>query len=125
MEAYKSYEYFLWKRQGELAQKRGGAYGGMDFIMLYCLLQCVRKGLSPDMDVYDAVAWSSVQPLSVKSVSQGDAPVGIPDFTKGHGSNAPSLRSLLRPISVYPRSEDVADRHGPDRGAGTTFMQAS
>lgn len=82
IDAYKSHEYPLWKRQGELAQKLGG-HGGMDFIMLYRLLQCVREGLAPDMDVYDAAAWSAVQPLSVKSVSQGSAPVEIPDFTKG------------------------------------------
>jgi len=80
--AYKSYEHPLWKRQGELAQKLGG-HGGMDFIMLYRLLQCVREGLPPDMDVYDAAAWSAVQPLSVKSVSQGSAPVQFPDFTRG------------------------------------------
>lgn len=82
IDAYKSYEHPLWKRQGELAQKVGG-HGGMDFIMLYRLLQCVREGLSPDMDVYDAAAWSSIQPLSVKSVSQGSAPIEFPDFTKG------------------------------------------
>jgi predicted dehydrogenase len=82
IEGYKSYEHPLWKQQGELAQKLGG-HGGMDFIMLYRLLQCVREGLPPDMDVYDAAAWSAVQPLSIASVSQGSAPVQFPDFTKG------------------------------------------
>ena len=36
----------------------------MDFIMLYRLLECMREGLCPDMDVYDAAAWSAPGPLS-------------------------------------------------------------
>ena len=55
----------------------------MDYIMLYRLLQCVREGLPPDMDVYDASAWSSVAPLSIASVSRGSAPMEFPDFTRG------------------------------------------
>ncbi len=82
IDGYKAHEHPLWKREGELAQKLGG-HGGMDFIMLYRLLQCVRTGLPPDMDVYDAAAWSAVQPLSVKSVSEGGAPAQFPDFMKG------------------------------------------
>ena len=80
--AWKQYEHPLWKREGEIAQKVGG-HGGMDFIMIYRLLQCLREGLPPDMDVYDAAAWSSVGPLSVESVSRGSAPVDVPDFTRG------------------------------------------
>jgi hypothetical protein len=82
IDSYKKYEHPLWKRQGELAQKLEG-HGGMDFIMLYRLLQCIREGLPPDMDVYDAAAWSSVQPLSIASVSQASAPLNFPDFTRG------------------------------------------
>jgi hypothetical protein len=55
----------------------------MDFIMLYRLLQCVREGLAPDMDVYDSAAWAAIAPLSVTSVSRGSAPVEFPDFTQG------------------------------------------
>jgi predicted dehydrogenase len=82
IDAWKQYEHPLWKREGEIAQKVGG-HGGMDFIMIYRLLQCLREGLPPDMDVYDAAAWSSVGPLSVESVSRGSAPVDVPDFTRG------------------------------------------
>jgi len=55
----------------------------MDFIMIYRLLECLREGLPPDMDVYDAAAWSAIGPLSVESVAQGSAPIEIPDFTRG------------------------------------------
>jgi hypothetical protein len=82
IDAWKQYQHPLWKREGEMAQKVGG-HGGMDYIMLYRLLQCLREGLPPDMDVYDAAAWSAVGPLSVDSVSRGSAPIEFPDFTQG------------------------------------------
>ena len=72
----------LWAREGEIARKIGG-HGGMDFIMIYRLLECLREGLPPEMDVYDAAAWSAIGPLSVESVAQGSAPIEIPDFTRG------------------------------------------
>jgi len=76
------YEHPLWKRVGELARKLGG-HGGMDFIMSYRLIECMREGLPPDMDVYDAAAWSAPGPLSEQSVRRGSAPVKFPDFTRG------------------------------------------
>ena len=78
----RQYSHPLWQREGEIAQKVGG-HGGMDYIMLYRLLQCVREGLPPDSDVYDCASWSAVAPLSVASVSGGSAPVEFPDFTRG------------------------------------------
>lgn len=86
IDAYKHYAHPLWQREGEIAQKIGG-HGGMDFIMIYRLLQCMREGIAPDMDVYDAAAWSSIGPLSVESVSRGSAPVDVPDFTRGKWQN--------------------------------------
>jgi hypothetical protein len=78
----KDYESPLWAEQGEMARMSGG-HGGMDFIMIYRLLQCFREGLAPDMDVYDGAAWSAPAPLSKVSVAQGSAPVKFPDFTRG------------------------------------------
>jgi hypothetical protein len=46
-------------------------------------IECMRNGLVPDMDVYDAAAWSATGPLSDMSVAKGSAPVKIPDFTRG------------------------------------------
>ncbi len=76
------YENPLWKKEGEIARKLGG-HGGMDFIMVYRLLQCMREGLVPDFDVYDAAAWSAPGPLSRSSVGEGSAPMKFPDFTRG------------------------------------------
>jgi len=76
------FEHPLWKHEGELARKLGG-HGGMDFLMVYRLIECMRKGLAPDLDVYDAAAWSAPGPLSEASVAQGSAPMKFPDFTRG------------------------------------------
>jgi hypothetical protein len=55
----------------------------MDYIMLYRLLECMREGLVPDMDVYDAATWSAPGPLSRLSAAEGSAPAKFPDFTRG------------------------------------------
>lgn len=83
IDAYKEkYEHFLWKTVGEQARKLGG-HGGMDYLMCWRLVQCMREGLVPDMDVYDAAAWSAPGPLSEISVAKGSIPVKFPDFTRG------------------------------------------
>ena len=70
------------RRIGNMAKKIGG-HGGMDFLMSWRLIDCLRNGLPMDIDVYDAVAWSSIIPLSEWSVKHGSQPVLIPDFTCG------------------------------------------
>jgi len=76
------YEHPFSKEIGELARKVGG-HGGMDFIMDYRLIYCLRKGLPLDEDVYDAAEWSCIVELSEQSVLNNSAPVKIPDFTRG------------------------------------------
>jgi hypothetical protein len=83
IDAYKEkYEHPLWQKSGEMARKMGG-HGGMDFILLYRLAECMREGLPPDIDVYDAATWSAAGPLSERSVASGSEPVKFPDFTNG------------------------------------------
>ena len=79
------YQHPLWKTTGELARKMGG-HGGMDYIMNYRLMDCLKRGLLPDIDVYDAAAWSAPTPLSETSVAQNGAPQKFPDFTRGKWS---------------------------------------
>jgi len=67
---------------GELAKQIGG-HGGMDFMMDWRLIDCLRNGLAMDMDVYDAAAWSVIGPLSEWSVANRSHPIDIPDFTGG------------------------------------------
>ncbi|MDH5234569.1 MAG: Gfo/Idh/MocA family oxidoreductase [Gemmatimonadota bacterium] len=78
----KTHEHPLWTNIGEMARKKGG-HGGMDFVMTWRLVQCLREGLVPDYDVYDAASWSAPVPLSQISVAAGSAPMKFPDFTRG------------------------------------------
>ena len=70
------------KRVGEMARKVGG-HGGMDFIMDWRMIDCLRNGLPLDQDVYDGAAWSSVSPLSEWSVANRSQSIDVPDFTGG------------------------------------------
>ncbi len=70
------------KRIGEQAKKVGG-HGGMDFLMDWRLIDCLRNGLPLDQDVYDGASWSVIVPLSGKSVANRSNSVDIPDFTSG------------------------------------------
>ncbi|MEX1212810.1 MAG: Gfo/Idh/MocA family oxidoreductase [Balneolaceae bacterium] len=70
------------RRAGEMARQVGG-HGGMDTLMDWRLVDCLRNGLPLDMDVYDAALWSSVIPLSEASVADRSNPQSVPDFTRG------------------------------------------
>ncbi len=84
LDAYKAqYQHPLWAEQGDLARRSGG-HGGMDYIMCWRLIECMKEGLPPDFDVYDAAAWSAPGPLSETSVAKGSIPVKFPDFTRGN-----------------------------------------
>lgn len=66
----------------QMARKVGG-HGGMDFIMDYRLVYCLRNGLPLDQDVYDAAEWSAIGALTAISLEHGSMPVAVPDFTRG------------------------------------------
>ena len=55
----------------------------IDYVMDSRLIYCLRNGLPLDMDIYDAVEWSSLVELTEQSALAGGAPVEIPDFTRG------------------------------------------
>ncbi|MGO1244876.1 MAG: Gfo/Idh/MocA family protein [Sphingobacterium sp.] len=79
---YEKYTPELVKFIGEQAKDVGG-HGGMDFMMDWRLIDCLRNGLPLDQSVYDGAAWSSIVPLSCESVAKNSKTVNIPDFTKG------------------------------------------
>jgi predicted dehydrogenase len=86
----KQYEHPLARQIGEKAKKVGG-HGGMDFIMDYRLMYCLRNGLPLDQSVYDAAAWSCIVELSELSVNNKSTSVEIPDFTRGVFKNTKPL----------------------------------
>jgi hypothetical protein len=74
------------KKVGELAKQVGG-HGGMDFLMDWRTIDCLRNGLALDQNVYDAALWSSVAPLSEWSVKNRSNSIEVPDFTRGSWKN--------------------------------------
>lgn len=76
------YQPAIVKKIGEMAKEVGG-HGGMDFLMDWRIIDCLRNGLPLDQDVYDAALWSAIAPLSEKSVANRSNSVDIPDFTNG------------------------------------------
>ena len=94
------------KHIGEIAKNVGG-HGGMDFIMDWRLIDCLRNGLPLDQDVYDAASWTAAGLLSEVSLKKRSASVDVPDFTRGAWqSNKPHDLTLngggntgVRPVS--------------------------
>ncbi len=76
------YTHPIIREVGDMAKEVGG-HGGMDFIMDYRLVYCLRNGLPLDMDVYDLAEWCAVAPLSALSLENGSMPVEFPYFTRG------------------------------------------
>ena len=80
------YQPAIVQKIGEAAKLVGG-HGGMDFLMDWKTIDCLRNGLPLDQDVYDAALWSSVAPLSVWSVAHRSNSIDVPDFTGGNWKN--------------------------------------
>ncbi|PLX00529.1 MAG: acetylgalactosaminidase [Marinilabiliales bacterium] len=85
-ELEEKYTYEIVKKIGDMAKKVGG-HGGMDFLMDWRLIDCLRNGLPMDQDVYDAALWSAISPLSEWSVANRSNSVDVPDFTRGNWKN--------------------------------------
>ena len=81
-ELMNKYQHPIQKEIAEKAKQIGG-HGGMDFIMDYRLIYCLRNGLPLDMDVYDLAEWSTMGELTRLSLEHQSAPVAMPDFTRG------------------------------------------
>jgi len=87
---YEAYDHPLYVRMGAEAERNGG-HGGMDFLMMYRIVYCLRNGEPLDQDVYDAAAWSSIFPQSIASVADRSNSKDIPDFTRGVWKKAKPL----------------------------------
>ena len=94
---FEQHEHPVWKAHAE--ESKGAGHGGMDFIEDARLIRALRAGIPPDMDVYDAAAWSVVGPISEASIARGGAPIEIPDFTRG-GWEAPRPLPVMQPESA-------------------------
>jgi hypothetical protein len=75
------YDHPLWKKYGSDAA--GAGHGGMDWFVLNAFIESVKRKIQPPQDVYDAVTWSAITPLSETSIRLGGESVDFPDFTQG------------------------------------------
>jgi hypothetical protein len=106
-ELEKQYAPPIVKKIGELAKQVGG-HGGMDFMMDWRLIDCLRNGIPLDQDVYDAAAWSSIVALTEWSVANGSQPIQVPDFTCGsYENNMPVDLELKRGGTTGVRSNKI------------------
>ena len=79
----------------EATAREVGGHGGMDFIMDYRLIYCLRNGLPLDQDVYDAAEWSCIGALTALSIEHNSAPVAVPDFTRGDWNKIRGYRHAM------------------------------
>lgn len=87
---YDKFDHPLWVKMGKEAERNGG-HGGMDFLMFWRMIYCLRNGEPLDQDVYDGAAWSVISPLSAESLNNRAQSVDIPDFTRGVWQTAKPL----------------------------------
>jgi predicted dehydrogenase len=78
------FEHPYWREWGAVADAAG--HGGGDFFVIYDFARCILEGAPAPIDVYDAVTWSSIIPLSQESVRRGGAAIAVPDFASGQES---------------------------------------
>lgn len=82
---YEKYDHPLWKKYAEDA--KGAGHGGMDWFVINAFVESVKNEKPTPLDVYDHAVWSSITPLSEKSIALGSEPVAIPDFSSGRWMN--------------------------------------
>lgn len=75
------YDHPLWKKYGNDAS--GAGHGGMDWFVLNGFIEAVKRKTNTPQDVYDAVTWSAITPLSESSIQLGGESIEFPDFTQG------------------------------------------
>ncbi|MBK8192713.1 MAG: Gfo/Idh/MocA family oxidoreductase [Lewinellaceae bacterium] len=75
------YDHPLWRRFG--ADAKAAGHGGMDFFVFHHFVECAKRNIAPQIDVYDAATWLAITPLSEASIATGSSPQAFPDFTRG------------------------------------------
>jgi hypothetical protein len=72
------FEHPLWREHGAKAANAG--QGGGDWYVLREFVAALRERRRPMIDVRAAAVWSSVAPLSIASMTAGNAAVAVPTF---------------------------------------------
>jgi predicted dehydrogenase len=75
------YDHPLW--QAHAADAEGAGHGGMDFFVIHAFVEALKAQAPMPIDIFDAVTWSAVTPLSETSIAEGNRTIDFPDFTEG------------------------------------------
>lgn len=78
---FEKYDHPLWKKYASGAEDAG--HGGMDWFVLNAFIEAAKRKAPTPQDVYDAVTWSAITPLSETSIRLGGETMAFPDFTMG------------------------------------------
>ncbi|HWU71514.1 MAG TPA: Gfo/Idh/MocA family oxidoreductase, partial [Pseudoxanthomonas sp.] len=78
---YDEYDHPLWRKYADKAA--GAGHGGMDWFVVHAFVEAVKAGAPMPIDIYDAVAWSAITPLSEQSIAEDYRTLPFPDFTEG------------------------------------------
>lgn len=78
---YDEYDHPLWRKYA--AQAAGAGHGGMDWFVVHAFIEALKAGDPMPIDIYDAVAWSAITPLSEQSIAEDYRTLPFPDFTEG------------------------------------------
>jgi hypothetical protein len=78
---YDQYDHPLWRKYAD--QAAGAGHGGMDWFVIHAFVEALKAGDPMPIDIYDAVAWSAITPLSEQSIAEGYRTLEFPDFTEG------------------------------------------
>jgi hypothetical protein len=75
------YDHPLWRKYADRAA--GAGHGGMDFFVIHAFIEAVKADAPMPIDIYDAVTWSAITPLSEASIALNYQTLDFPDFTDG------------------------------------------
>lgn len=55
----------------------------MDWFVIHAFVEALKAKAPMPIDIYDAVTWSAITPLSEQSIANGFQTLEFPDFTAG------------------------------------------
>jgi hypothetical protein len=75
------FDHPLWRKHAKDAE--GAGHGGMDYFVIHAFVGALKAKAPMPIDIFDAVTWSAITPLSEQSIAQGYQTLDFPDFTRG------------------------------------------
>jgi predicted dehydrogenase len=83
---YSRFDHPYWTRNAEAARTAG--HSGGDYFTVQHFIRSIRERRMPGIDVYDAVTWSALTPLSARSIAENSTRQSFPDYTRGRWKTA-------------------------------------